>query len=56
MSKIVTMSQTVNDLISGQTYRVRSKYAEALVAASQATKLTTRGPASNVLPSKEGKR
>ena len=55
MSTVVTMSQTVGGLTSGQTYRVRSRTAEALVAATQATKSTTRGPASNVLPSKEGK-
>lgn len=39
MSAIVTMSSTVGQLTSGQTYRVRSKTAEALVRASQATKL-----------------
>ena len=55
MSQVVIMTSTVKDLTSGQTYRVRSRTAETLVAASQATKATVRGPASNVLPSKEGK-
>lgn len=56
MSTIVTMSSTVGDLTNGQTYRVRSREAEKLVANTQATKGTVRGAASNVLPSKEGKR
>lgn len=56
MSTIVTMSSTVGDLTSGQTYRVRSREAERLVANTQATKAAVRGPASNVLPSKEGKK
>jgi len=56
MSNIVTMTQTVNDLTNASTYRVRSKEAELLVAQSKATKSAVRGPASNVLPSKEGKR
>ena len=56
MSNIVTMTQTVNDLTNASTYRVRSKEAELLVAQSKATKSVVRGPASNVLPSKEGKR
>lgn len=37
MSNIITMSQTVGELTSGQTYRVRSRNAQAYVAASQAT-------------------
>lgn len=56
MSTIVTMSQTVGDLINGSTYIVRSREAEKIVANSQGTKSTVRGPASNVLPSKTGKR
>lgn len=56
MSTVVTMSQTVNDLTSGQTYVLRSKEAELLVAQSKATKGTVRGPASNVLPAKTGKK
>lgn len=55
MSTVVTMSQTVGTLTNGQTYRVRSRNAELMSAASQATKLTVRGPASNVAASKEGK-
>lgn len=39
---IVTMTSTVGPLVNGQTYRVRAKYAEALVAQSKATKLPTR--------------
>lgn len=56
MGQVVTMSSTVGDLTSGQTYYVRSKEAERLVAATQATKGTVRGPASNVLPAKTGKK
>lgn len=56
MSTIVTMTQTVTDLTSGQVYRVRSAEAERLVAQSKATKGIVRGPASNVLPAKEGKK
>lgn len=55
MSTVVTMSQTVGGLTSGQTYIVRSRNAELLVAASQATKSTVKGSAGNVLPSKTGK-
>lgn len=55
MSSIVTMSQTVGNYISGSTYRVRSKTAEILVANSQATKLTKRGPNSGLAADKEGK-
>ncbi len=51
MSTIVTMSSTVGDLTSGQTYRVRAKTAERLIAASQATKANTKRVASD----KEGK-
>lgn len=40
MSTIVTMSQTVGELASGQVYRVRSRTAETLVKNSQATKST----------------
>lgn len=46
MGTIVTMSQTVGALTSGSTYFVRSKTAEKLVAASQATKVTNRKAAS----------
>lgn len=56
MSTIVTMTSTVGDLTSGQTYRVRSREAEKIVANSQGTKGAVRGSGSNVLPSKEGKR
>jgi len=56
MSSIVTMSSTVGDLTNGQIFRVRSKEAELLIAQSKATKGTVRGPASNVLASKEGKK
>lgn len=51
MSSIVTMTSTVGALISGQTYRVRSKTAELLVKASQATVAATR----RVAADKEGK-
>lgn len=53
---VVTMSSTVGDLTNGQTYIVRAKEAERLVAQSKATKSGLRGPASNVLPAKTGKR
>lgn len=53
---VVTMSQTVADLTSGQTYLVRTREAELLVAQSKATKGTVRGSAANVLPAKTGKR
>lgn len=56
MSTVITMSQTVGDLTSGQTYVVRSKEAEKYVANSQATKGTVRGANSNVLPAKTGKK
>ena len=56
MSTVITMSSTVGDLTNGQTYLVRSKEAERYVAATQATKGTVRGPASNVLPAKTGKK
>lgn len=55
MGNVVTMSQTVGELASGQTYFVRSRVAEKLVASSQATKGAIRGPAANVPPSKTGK-
>lgn len=42
MSNIVTMSQTVGELLSGSTYRVRSKNALTYVANSQATILLQR--------------
>lgn len=51
MSTIVTMTSTVGALTSGQSYRVRSKTAELLVATSKATKATTKRVASD----KEGK-
>lgn len=53
---VVVMSSTVGDLTSGQTYIVRARTAERLIAATQATKSAVRGPAANVLPSKTGKR
>lgn len=56
MGNVVTMSQTVGDLQSGQTYYVRSREAERLVANTQATKNGVRGPSINVLPAKTGKR
>lgn len=48
---IVTMTSTVGALISGQTYRIRAKTAELLVATSKATKSDTR----RVAADKEGK-
>lgn len=56
MSTVITMTSTVGDLTSGQTYIVRSREAEKYVAATQATKSTVRGPAANVLPAKTGKK
>jgi hypothetical protein len=52
MSKIVTMTSTVGDLTSGQTYRVRSRAAELLVQQSKATvtqqnRITSGNPASS---------
>lgn len=52
---LVTMTQTVNELTSGQTYRVRAKEAELLVAQSKATKATAKKIV-GVGTSKEGKR
>jgi hypothetical protein len=51
MSTIVTMTSTVGALTSGQSYRVRSRTAEQLVKASQATKTEVR----RVPASQEGK-
>jgi hypothetical protein len=42
MSKIVTMSSTVGELVNGSVYRVRSRKALELVAASAATVSTSR--------------
>lgn len=56
MSKIVTMTSTVGDLTSGQTFRVRSKEAERLLAQSKCTVGTVRGAKSGVLSTKEGKK
>jgi hypothetical protein len=47
MSTIVTMSSTVGNYASGQTYRVRSRNAELFVAQAKATKLPTRKTASS---------
>lgn len=52
---VVTMSSTEGELTSGQTYIVRAKEYERLLAAGHATKASTRGPAANVPPSKTGK-
>lgn len=52
---IVTMSSTVGELTSGQTYQVRAKEGERLIAATQASKASTRGPAANVPPTRTGK-
>lgn len=49
---IVTMSQTVGELTSGGTYRVRAKTAELLVAQGKATKINSKRAHS----SNEGKR
>lgn len=38
----VTMTSTVGPLLNGQTYRVRAKNAELLVATSKATKANTK--------------
>lgn len=51
MSTMVTMTSTVGALTSGQTYRVRSKTAELLVAQTKATKSQVR----RVAADKEGK-
>lgn len=56
MSNIVTLSQTVGDLTNGQTFRVRSREADRLVANSQATKSADRGAKGEVLPAKTGKK
>lgn len=53
---IVTMSQTVGELTNGQTYIVRAREADLLIAQSKATRGTTRGASGNVLPAKTGKR
>lgn len=55
MSKIVTMTQTVGGYINGQTYRVRSKNAELMAKASQATVSSNRGAKSGIANDKEGK-
>jgi hypothetical protein len=41
---IITMSSTVGQYTNGQTYRLRSKEAEAFIKATQATKNHTRKP------------
>lgn len=51
MSTIVAMTSTVGELTNGQSYRVRSKTAELLVAQSKATKTVLRRISSD----KEGK-
>lgn len=56
MGQVVTMTQTVGDLTNAQTFYVRSREAELLVAQSKATKGTVKGAAANVLPAKTGKR
>lgn len=38
----ITMTSTVGPLLNGQTYRVRAKTAEALVATSKGTKANTK--------------
>lgn len=52
---LVTMSSTVGELTSGQTYRVRAKTAERLVAAAKATKAHTVNKFT-ITKTKEGKR
>lgn len=48
MSTIITMTATVGTLTNGQTYRVRSKTAELLIAQSKASRANTkRATASN---------
>jgi hypothetical protein len=52
MSKLVTMTSTVGDLTSGQTFRVRARTAELLVQQSKATilainRITTANPATS---------
>lgn len=54
MSTVITMSQTVNELTSGQVFVVRSREAEALIAASKATKSASK--VSAVPTAKVGKR
>lgn len=55
MGTVVVMTSTVGDLTSGQTYYVRSRYAETLVAATQATKSPSKVVSAGVLPAKTGK-
>lgn len=52
---LVTMTSTVGELTSGQTYRVRAKSAERLVAAAKATKAHTVNKFT-ITKTKEGKR
>jgi len=54
MSTIVTMSSTVRQYQSGQVYRLRSREAEVLIKASQATATGKRGANSDT-NAKEGK-
>jgi len=56
MSTVVTMTQTVNELTNGQTYIVRSREADLLKAQNKCTVSAVRGAASNVPPSKTGKK
>lgn len=49
---IVTMTSTVDELISGSTYRVRAKTAENLVVLNKATKTNSK----RAVADKEGKR
>lgn len=49
---IVVMTSTVGELTSGQTYRVRAKTAESLIAQAKATI----SPSKRATADKEGKR
>ena len=53
---VVTMSQTVGELVNGQTYIVRSREADLMKAQSKCTFGTVRGAAAAVPVSKTGKR
>lgn len=55
MSTIVTMTSTVGNYQSGQTYRVRSRNAELFIAQSKATKQPERKIKSGNPASSEGK-
>lgn len=56
MAVAITMSQTVGELTSGQTFCVRAREAKLLKAQGKCTISGNQGASLNVLPAKTGKR